>query len=176
MTKWIGLGAGALALAVLPACGSSSAGAAESGDASVEADVGGPPDGAKHEAGDSGHDGSVHDGGGSPDAEPDGGPEAGACAAPVTKQGPACDACITSNCETTWCACRGDTDHVNDAGVSGCLLYVACVEQCVANDAGTPTDCFGTVCATASYTVNEQHEGHALVDCRVQYCSTECGQ
>jgi hypothetical protein len=173
MTRWIGLGAAATLALALAGCGSSSSGGgAAAGDAST--DVGTPPDGSRHDGGDGGHEGGGHDG--STEAGPDGGTDAGMCQPPVSKQGPACDACITSNCETTWCACRGDTDNVNDAGVSGCLLYVECVQQCVANDAGTPTDCFGTICATASYTTNEQHEGHALVDCRVQYCSTECGQ
>jgi hypothetical protein len=179
MTKWLVLGAAAALTGVACGGGEGNSGGASALDGGSHADgsVGTGGDAGRGEAGrDGSRDAPAHDANGGPDAGAEAGPDAAACAAPVTKQGAACDACITANCETTWCACRGDADNVSDAGVSGCLQYVACVEQCVADDAGTPTDCIGTVCATPTYTASEQHEGHALIDCRVSYCSTECGQ
>jgi hypothetical protein len=102
--------------------------------------------------------------------------DGGTCPPPTSTPGPTCDACITQNCEAAWCACRGDTDSVDDAGVSGCIRYVGCVERCVASDSGTPTACLQNVCATSDYTTAEQHEGQAFLDCSVQYCSSPCGQ
>jgi hypothetical protein len=122
------------------------------------------------------------DSSGGPDSGPGGdaasdGLDAGVtCPPPGSQQGPTCDACIMQNCPAAWCACLADTDNVDDAGISGCIRYVGCVESCVANDGGTPTDCLQTVCATSAYTMNEQHEGQAFLDCSVQYCSTPCGQ
>jgi hypothetical protein len=105
-----------------------------------------------------------------------GGHDAAMCPDPRSIAGPVCDTCIVQNCEAVWCVCRNDPDHVDDAGRSGCLDYVRCAEVCVAMDAGTPTDCLRTICATADYTIGEQHEGQAYLDCRVQYCSRECSQ
>jgi hypothetical protein len=63
-----------------------------------------------------------------------------------------------------------------DGGSTGCLGYAKCVEQCVADDAGTPTSCFQTVCALATYTSTEEQEGQAFLDCLVQYCAPDCGE
>ncbi|HEY8087994.1 MAG TPA: hypothetical protein VIF09_09115, partial [Polyangiaceae bacterium] len=61
--------------------------------------------------------------------------------APPTSRGAACASCVASNCDSAWCNCRADTASIDDAGNSGCVRYVDCAEQCVAADAGTPTDC-----------------------------------
>jgi hypothetical protein len=175
-----------LTLGVAVACGASSNSGpippGDGGSSEASASDGGiDRDAAAHDAtSDTGHDGAGPDGGasdtGTQDAPDDqGGPDAALCAPPSTKQGATCDACITANCESMWCACRNDTDSVDDAGVSGCQRYVACAEQCVAADAGTPTDCFKNVCATSAYTSAEQKEGQTFVGCLVQYCAAECG-
>jgi|SRR5579859_3559958 len=170
-----------LALAAAGACGGASSNNPAPGDGggldASASDGGFDREAAAHDA--AGHDAAVAEAGpdaGTEDAAADqGGPDAPLCAAPATKQGAACDTCITANCESLWCACRNDTDSVDDAGVSGCLRYVACAEQCVAADAGTPTDCFKNVCATTAYTSAEQKEGQTFVGCLVQYCASECG-
>jgi hypothetical protein len=108
---------------------------------------------------------------------PDSGDEAGSCGEPHTPLGTTCDGCLQTNCESTWCACAaGSSDaDAGDAG-SGCLQYVQCVEGCVADDAGSPTDCLTKVCAVAPFTTPQQQAGHAFLDCLVQYCGSDCGQ
>ncbi len=63
---------------------------------------------------------------------------------------------------------------MDDAGTSGCLRYTWCVQQCVAVDAGSPTECSQVACATSVYTTNEQHEGQAYLGCAAQNCSASC--
>jgi hypothetical protein len=187
MKSWIFVGGVGLALGSAVACGSSSgSGNFGAGDGGAEdanaADTAIGHDGAPHDAtSDTARADASADTGaaeaGDVDASDDaqGNPDAPLCAAPQSKQGPTCDTCIAANCDAQWCACRNDTDSVDDAGVSGCLGYVACAEQCVAADAGTPTYCFKNVCATSAYTAAEQKEGQAFVGCLVQYCANECG-
>jgi hypothetical protein len=116
--------------------------------------------------------------------------DAGSCGLPRTALGAACDACVQTNCEPAWCTCADESASSPDGGSSGaeagspdgaapgggCLGYAQCVESCVADDAGSPTDCFQTVCALAAYTPTQQQGGHAFLDCLVQYCAMECGE
>ncbi len=113
----------------------------------------------------------------SPDAPDSGGEDAGSCGEPRTALGTACDGCLQTNCEPSWCSCAaGAADpDAGDAG-SGCLQYVQCVQGCVQNDAGSPTDCLTTVCAVAPFTTPQQQAGHSFLDCLVQYCGSDCGQ
>jgi hypothetical protein len=104
------------------------------------------------------------------------GDEAYSCGEPYTDLGGKCDDCIETNCEPVWCACATDPPDAADDGGTGCLHYVKCVEECVAQDAGSPTDCLGTICAIAPSTASEQQAGHAYLDCMIQYCATNCGQ
>jgi hypothetical protein len=110
-------------------------------------------------------------------AAPDAGPgEGGLCGEPHTTLGAACDGCIAQSCDPTWCACAADAlDAGGDAG-SGCLQYVSCVEACVQDDGGSPTDCLTTVCAVPPFTTPQEQAGHSFLDCLVQYCATDCGQ
>jgi len=103
--------------------------------------------------------------------------EAGSCGEPHTTLGTTCDGCIETNCEETWCACAAGTPdpEAGDAG-SGCLQYAQCVEACVKDDAGSPTDCLTAVCAIPPFTTPQQQAGHAFLDCLVQYCGSDCGQ
>jgi len=118
---------------------------------------------------------SVFDTGGQDTGAPDGASEAGSCGEPHTTLGASCDGCIENNCEATWCACAASSPDAGDGG-SGCLQYAKCVEDCVEDDAGSPTDCLTTVCAVAPFTTPQEQAGHAFLDCLVQYCGTECGQ
>ncbi|HEY6459191.1 MAG TPA: hypothetical protein VIY73_03540 [Polyangiaceae bacterium] len=108
---------------------------------------------------------------------PDGAsPDAGEQCAPPSSQGAACGACIATNCEAAWCACRNDPNNPDDAGISGCERFVKCTQECVATDAGTPTACLQQICAVAPFSSVETQEGQAFVSCLVQYCASECPQ
>ena len=122
-----------------------------------------------------GFDGSAPDTGAPDTGAADAGPDAAWCGMPQTSLGTTCDECVATNCETTWCACVADPVVAGDAG-SGCQSYVQCVEDCVAADAGTPTDCLVNVCAVPPFTSSEQKTGHTFLDCLVQYCGSPCGQ
>jgi hypothetical protein len=114
-------------------------------------------------------DSSVYD-----TAAPDAGDDAeGGCGTPQTSLGMACDDCVGTNCEATWCACAAD---LGSAGSGGCQEYAKCVEGCVATDAGSPTDCLTTVCAVPPFTTSEEKTGAAFLGCLVQYCGNQCGQ
>ena len=102
------------------------------------------------------------------------GADGGVTCAPPTAKGTACAACVQSNCEQAWCTCSSDPANIDDAGNSGCVRYVACAEQCVATDAGTPTDCLQKICAGVPLSPIEENEGQTLVDCLVAYCDSEC--
>jgi hypothetical protein len=119
--------------------------------------------------------GSVIDVGVQDTAMPDSGEEGGLCGEPQTMLGSTCDGCIAQNCDATWCACAADPLDAGDGG-SGCLHYVKCVEECVADDAGSPTDCLTMLCAIAPFTTPQEQAGHAFLDCLVQYCASDCGQ
>jgi hypothetical protein len=140
------------------------------------------------------------------DASVDGARDDAGCGLPRTGRGGACDDCVETNCEPAWCSCAGespppvgadagaddaeaamaDDAMADDAGSAdaadsaasgaGCLGYEKCVVECVADDAGSPTDCFEMVCAVAAYPLAEQQAGHAFLDCQVLYCASECGQ
>ena len=155
--------------ALCEGCSSSSSGAGggATGDAGAS-DAGGPRDAvaADHAAIEAG----VADTGGALDAATD----AGATCAPATSKGSACSACVASNCEAAWCTCQGDPTGIDDAGNSGCLRYVACAEDCVASDAGSPTTCLQQICSGTPLNPIEEHEGQTFIDCLVQYCDAEC--
>jgi hypothetical protein len=126
----------------------------------------------------------------------DGNDDDGSCGLPRTTLGAACDACVQTNCEPAWCTCAKESAAAADGGSSGdggsadaetgvadgaavgagCAGYAKCVESCVAADAGSPTDCFQTVCALGVYTPTQQQGGHAFLDCLVQYCAVPCGE
>jgi hypothetical protein len=130
------------------------------------------------------------------DAGVDGAGSDAGCGLPRTRLGATCDDCVETNCEPAWCTCADespppvDTDaataadaafdaaSADDAGEAGggCLGYAQCVVDCVADDAGSPTSCFQTVCAVAAYPQAEQEAGHAFLDCLVQYCASDCGE
>jgi hypothetical protein len=133
-------------------------------DSAVPLDAAGQQDHAASDAG------SAEDGG-----ESDAG-EAGVWCAPPSNKTASCGTCIGSSCENAWCTCLEDPENVDDAGASGCIRYVACVETCVATDAGSPTACLQTICAVAPTTTSEQHAGQEFVDCLVQYCAADCVQ
>jgi hypothetical protein len=107
----------------------------------------------------------------------DGGSDGGACGQPQTTLGAACDGCVAVNCEPAWCTCASESPAAGtvDSGGGSCLGYAKCVEDCVAQDAGSPTSCFQPICATPAYTTVEEQGGHAYLDCVVQYCASECG-
>jgi hypothetical protein len=92
----------------------------------------------------------------------------------------ACNTCIQSSCDASWCGCAEDTANVDDAGVPGCIQYVQCVQDCVAGnpdagvDGGSPTECATVTCAVAPYTQAEQQAGQALLGCIVASCSSTC--
>jgi hypothetical protein len=125
----------------------------------------------------------------------DGDDDDGSCGVPGTTLGTACDACVQTNCEPAWCTCADESADAADGGIAdggsaeaeagtadgaavgmGCVGYAKCVESCVAADAGSPTDCFQTVCAVGAYTPTQQQGGHAFLDCLVQYCAVPCGE
>jgi hypothetical protein len=161
---------------VLAACSSSSGGSGGGNggvdgggsDASHSQDSSG---GADHSTG---ADVGASDAGSPDDASADGPHEAAVTCDPPAGQTAACDACIASNCEGAWCACRNDPANVDDAGKSGCEQFVKCAQECVADDAGTPTACLQQICAVAPLTTVEQNEGQNLVGCLVQYCASDC--
>jgi hypothetical protein len=106
----------------------------------------------------------------------DAGQDAGSCSEPQSGLGAMCDGCLQTNCEPAWCQCAtGEPDpDAGDAG-TGCLQYVQCVEDCVEDDGGTPTDCLSPLCAMAPFTTTQEQAGHAFLDCLVQYCGASCG-
>lgn len=106
----------------------------------------------------------------------DAGEDAGACGEPQSGLGATCDGCLQTNCEPAWCQCAtGEPDpDAGDAG-TGCLQYVQCVEDCVEDDGGSPTDCLSPLCAMAPFTTAQEQAGHAFLDCLVQYCGASCG-
>ena len=61
-----------------------------------------------------------------------------------------------------------------DAATTGCERYVGCVADCVESDAGLPTACAQILCAHPPYSLEEQQEGQALLNCMVLQCSTMC--
>jgi hypothetical protein len=126
---------------------------------------------------DASSDGGPLDTGTAPfDAGQDAGEDAGACGEPQSGLGMMCDGCLQTNCEPAWCQCAtGDPDpDAGDAG-TGCLQYVQCVEDCVEDDGGSPTDCLSPLCAMAPFTTAQEQAGHAFLDCLVQYCGASCG-
>ena len=141
---------------------------AGAGDATRPEDTGAPADATGQQDHAAGDTGSPADG-----AEGDAG-EAGVWCAPPPNKTAACGTCIGSSCENAWCTCLQDPENVDDAGASGCIRYVGCVETCVATDAGSPTACLQTICAVAPTTTSEQHAGQEFVDCLVQYCAADC--
>lgn len=158
--------------------GFGSCGSASSGGIGEVVPDGGLADTGARDVGTGADSSSVFDTGSQDAKTPDGGDEeeAGSCGEPHTMLGATCDGCIQTNCDPMWCACVEDSpDAGGDAG-SGCLQYAKCVEDCVEDDAGSPTDCLTTVCAVAPFTTPQQQAGHAFLDCLVQYCGSECGQ
>ena len=166
-------GCGALSLG-FGSCGSSASGGAEGAADSGARDTSARDVLASVDSGTAVDSGGGFDAGSMEASAPDAGDAAGACGQPLTGHGTTCDGCIATNCESTWCACAGDTVDVD--GGPGCLEYVKCVEDCVATDAGSPSDCLTTICAVSPFTMPEQQAGHSFVDCQVQYCAGECGQ
>ncbi len=158
-------------------CGSGSSGSSSGGEPdSAVVDTGAGRDVVAAADTGSGVDASPHESG-APEAAVDASVDGGLCGEPHTTLGATCDGCVATNCEPMWCACAaGAPDpEAGDAG-SGCLQYADCVEACVRDDAGTPTDCLTTVCAVMPFTTPQQQAGHAFLDCLVQYCGSECGQ
>jgi hypothetical protein len=174
-------------LALCVACGVLSLGFGSCSSSSSAGGGGGGARDAEAEETTAARDGAAGaDSGGALDAGPrdtgvvaqDSAPEdSGSCGEPQTALGTMCDECLQTSCEPSWCACAaGEPDSdAGDAG-SGCLQYVQCVQACVESDAGSPTDCLTTVCATAPFTAPQQQAGHSFLDCLVQYCGSECGQ
>ena len=169
------LACGAFPLLVAACSSASSGGGVASGDAGADVSA--------HDAG--GHDSPFESSPGDASSGPDAGSDAGdgstlACALPVVlSTAPACNACVAQYCDPVWCTCAADTanaDDAGDAGANGCERYVACVAECVLTDAGLPTTCAQTVCATAPYSTQEQQDGRQLLDCVVLHCSNECPQ
>jgi hypothetical protein len=90
-----------------------------------------------------------------------------------------CDQCLDSQCCTALVSCdTPDSAGVDDAGSSACEQLLGCTLDCLAGnpdagvDGGTLTTC--EALCNPSYTLSEQQNATALLQCQAANCSTSC--
>ena len=107
------------------------------------------------------------------------GVDGGTCAVSADTGSPNCDQCIDSQCCTALVACgTPDAAGVDDAGASACEQLLGCTLDCLAGnpdaglDAGSMGDC--QALCNPSYTLSEQQNASALLQCQTTSCSAQC--
>jgi hypothetical protein len=107
------------------------------------------------------------------------GVDSGICAVGADTGSPSCDQCIDSLCCPALVACGSpDAAGVDDAGATACEQLIQCTLDCRAGnpdagvDGGSLSDC-ETIC-NPSYTVSEQQNANALLQCQATSCTQQC--